>query len=69
MDFCKFRLTRRGNKAKSVAEMGTSMARFRISQMAEGPTLVDLPLYAVCRMQAELDSAGDMSSKEFQGMA
>lgn len=49
--------------------MGTSMARFRISQMAEGPTLVDLPLYAVCRMQAELDSAGDMSSKEFQGMA
>ena len=39
IDFCKFRLTRRGNKAKSVAEMGTSMARFRISQMAEGPAL------------------------------
>ena len=36
----------------------TSMARFRVSQMAEGPTLVDLPLYAVCRMQAELETPG-----------
>ena len=35
----------------------TSMARFRVSQMAEGPTLVDLPLYAVCRMRAELGAA------------
>ena len=33
----------------------TSMAHFAVSRMKEGATLVDLPLYAVCRMQAELE--------------